>query len=72
MYNIQKKTGLLKNTVYEISLEIKLPSYIENKIILFFRYYEAIEMAIKENSCGCTEFTILRISNGRLFFRLVL
>ena len=67
-----EKDRIIENTVFEISLEINLPQNKENKIILLFRYYEAIEMAMKKKSCDCTKFSILRTTNDKLFFRLVL
>lgn len=67
-----EKDRIIENTVFEISLEINLPQNKENKIILLFRYYEAFEMAMKKKSCDCTKFSILRTTNDKLFFRLVL
>ena len=37
-----EKDRIIENTVFSIRLEIKLPSYIENKVILLYRYLEAI------------------------------
>lgn len=44
-----EKDRIIENTVFSISLEIKLQPHIENKHILLNRYYEAIEMTINNN-----------------------
>lgn len=43
-----EKDRIIENTVYEVSLEIKLENYINNKEIIFWRYVESIQNMIKE------------------------
>ena len=43
-----EKDRIIENTVYEVSFEIKLENYINNKEIIFWRYVESIQNMIKE------------------------
>ncbi len=43
-----EKDRIIENTVYEVSFEIKLENYINNKEIIFWRYVEAIQNMLKE------------------------
>lgn len=43
-----EKDRIIKNTVYEVSFEIKLENYINNKEIIFWRYVESIQNMLKE------------------------
>lgn len=54
IFNIEEtdyseKDRIIKNTVFSISLEIKLQSHTENRIILLCRYLEAIEKTLSDN-----------------------
>lgn len=43
-----EKDRIIENTVYEVSFEIKLENYINNKEIIFWRYVEAIQNMLRE------------------------
>lgn len=43
-----EKDRIIENTVYEVSFEIKLENYINNKEINFWRYVEAIQNMLRE------------------------
>lgn len=43
-----EKDRIIENTVYEVSFEIKLENYFNNKEIIFWRYVESIQNLLKE------------------------
>lgn len=43
-----EKDRIIENTVYEVSFEIKLENYINNKEINFWRYVESIQNMLRE------------------------
>ena len=43
-----EKDRIIENTVYEVSLEIKLENYINNKEIIFWRYVESMQNMLRE------------------------
>ena len=43
-----EKDRIIENTVYEVSFEIKLENYINNKEIIFWRYVEAMQNMLRE------------------------
>lgn len=43
-----EKDRIIENTVYEVSFEIKLENYINNKEIIFWRYVESMQNMLKE------------------------
>lgn len=43
-----EKDRIIENTVYEVSFEIKLENYINNKEIIFWRYVESIQNMLRE------------------------
>ena len=43
-----EKDRIIENTVYEVTFEIKLENYINNKEIIFWRYVESIQNLLKE------------------------
>lgn len=45
----EEKDRIIENTIYTISLEIKLPPSCENKTIILWRYFETITILISEN-----------------------
>lgn len=65
-----EKDRIIENTVFSIRLEIKLPSYIENKVILLCRYLEAIEKTLSDNE-NWLECKIVNISANKIFIRIV-
>ena len=43
-----EKDRIIENTVFEVSFEIKLENYINNKEIIFWRYVESIQNMLRE------------------------
>lgn len=75
VFNIEEtdyseKDRIIENTVFSISLEIKLQSHIENRIILLCRYLEAIEKTLSDNE-NWLECKIVNISANKIFIRIV-
>lgn len=46
----EEKDRIIENTIYTISLEIKLPPNIEKRTIVFWRYVESIEKIVNEDT----------------------
>ena len=75
IFNIEEtdyseKDRIIENTVFSISLEIKLQSHTENRIILLCRYLEAIEKTLINNE-NWLECKIVNISANKIFIRIV-
>ena len=43
-----EKDRIIENTVYEVSFEIKLENYTNNKEIIFWRYVESMQNMLRE------------------------
>lgn len=43
-----EKDRIIENTVYEVSFEIKLENYINNREIIFWRYVESMQNMLRE------------------------
>ncbi len=67
----EEKDRIIENTIYTISFEIKLPPNIESKTIILYRYFEAIEMTIKETE-GWQEIKILGTRENKAFIRITI
>lgn len=67
----EEKDRIIENTIYTISFEIKLPPNIESKTIVLYRYFEAIEMTIKETE-GWQEIKILSTRENKVFIRITI
>ena len=67
----EEKDRIIENTIYTISLEIKLPPNTENKTIILYRYFEAIEMTIKETE-GWQEIKILGTRENKAFIKITI
>lgn len=67
----EEKDRIIENTIYTISLEIKLPPNTENKTIILYRYFEAIEMTIK-NTEGWQEIKTLSTRENKAFIRITI
>ena len=65
----EEKDRIIENTIYTISLEIKLPPNCVNKTILLWRYFEATNMMIIENN-NYISFRILGFSQNRLLIQI--
>ena len=44
----EEKDRIIENTIYIVSFEIKLEKYIQKRMLLFFRYIEAINKMLEE------------------------
>ncbi len=64
-----EKERIIENIIYTINLEIKLPSDIDKMSIIFYRYIEAIDMALKEVE-GWQEVKIINIKGNKVFIRI--
>ena len=64
-----EKDRIIENTIYTINIEIKLPSDIDKMSIIFYRYIEAIDMALKEVE-GWQEVKILNTRGNKVFIRI--
>ncbi len=67
----EEKDRIIENTIYTISLEIKLPPNTENKTIILYRYFESIEMTIKDTE-GWQEIKILSTRENKAFIRITI
>lgn len=75
IFNIEEtdyseKDRIIENTIFSISLEIKLQSHTENRIILLCRYLEAIEKTLINNE-NWLECKVVNISANKIFIRIV-
>lgn len=64
-----EKDRIIENTVFTVSLEIKLPSYSENKIILLYRYVEAVQKMFNEEE-KLNQYEIIKIKENKIFIRI--
>ena len=68
----EEKDRIIENTIYEVSLEIKLPEYEKNKTIQLWRYIEAInKMLLEEKNEDIEYFRITKIQGAKVFIKLV-
>lgn len=65
-----EKDRIIENTVFTVSLEIKLEANKQNKTIILWRYFEAIEMTINSNEYW-QECKINKTFKDRLFLRIL-
>ena len=63
----EEKDRIIENTIYTISLEIKLTP----EPVIFYRYVEAINMTIKECE-GFQEIKILSTLGNKVFIRITI
>ncbi len=63
----EEKDRIIENTIYTISLEIKLTP----ESLIFYRYVEAINMTIKECE-GFQEIKILSTLENKVFIRITI
>ena len=66
-----EKDRIIENTVYEISVEIKLHPTTEKQIIVFFRYVEAIQKMIDDSETS-NIYEINRIKGSKIYIRITL
>ena len=67
----EEKDRIIENTIYTISLEIKLPPNTENKSIILYRYFETINMTIIEYE-GWQEIKILSTRENKAFIKITI
>ena len=65
----EEKDRIIENTIYTISLEIKLQSNTENQTIIFSRYIEAINKMIEENKIW-QDCRITNVKKSTIFIRI--
>ena len=65
----EEKDRIIENTIYTISLEIKLPQFYENPIIVMWRYIEAIKRMIAEEATDY-KYQIMNLKSNRLFIKI--
>ena len=65
-----EKDRIVENTVFAVSLEIKLEANKQNKTIIIWRYFEAIEITINSNE-NWQECKINKTFKDRLFLRIL-
>lgn len=66
-----EKDRIIENTVFSISLEIKLQSHTEKTSILFWRYVESIKNLIDEYESD-NLFGIYKTEKNKIFIRITL
>lgn len=68
----EEKERIIENTVYEISIEIKLPEYEKDKTINLWRYIEAINKMLLEEKNEDFEYSrITKIQGAKVFIKLI-
>ena len=65
----EEKDRIIENTIYEISLDIKLHPNTDKQTIIFFRYAEAINMTIKDSE-SWQDCRITNIKGKKIFIRI--
>ena len=65
----EEKDRIIENTIYTISLEIKLPQFYENPIIVMWRYIEAINRIITEEAKDY-KYQIMNMKSNRIFIKI--
>ena len=66
-----EKDRIIENTVFEVSFEIKLENYINNKEIILWRYVESIQNLLKETET--TEIIELeKVEKQKIYIKITL
>ena len=65
----EEKDRIIENTIYEISLDIKLHPNTDKQTIIFFRYAEAINMTIKDSE-SWQDCRITNIKGKKIIIRI--
>jgi len=65
----EEKDRIIENTIYEISIEIKLHPNTDKQTIIFFRYAEAINMTIKDSE-SWQDCRITNIKGKKIIIRI--
>lgn len=67
----EEKDRIIENTVYEISIEIKLQPGTDKQTIILWRYIEAIQKMINDFESS-NIYEIKRIKNSKIFIHITL
>ena len=65
----EEKDRISENTIYTISIELKLPQFYENPIIVMWRYIEAIKRMIAEEATDY-KYQIINLKSNILFIKI--
>ena len=65
----EEKDRIIENTIYTISIELKLPQFYENPIIVMWRYIEAIKRMIAEEATDY-KYQIINLKSNILFIKI--
>lgn len=65
----EEKDRIIENSIYTISLEIKMPQFYENPIIVMWRYIEVIKRMIVEEATDY-KYQIMNLKSNRLFIKI--
>lgn len=65
----EEKDRIIENTVYEISIEIKLQQFYENQIVAMWRYIEAINKMLTEEAADY-KYQIMNLKLNRIFIKI--
>lgn len=65
----EEKDRIIENEVYKISIEIKIHSNTHNKIIILWRYLEAIQLIFNEEN-SVYLYRIENMQGGKVYIRI--
>lgn len=65
----EEKDRIIENEVYKISIEIKIHSNTQNKIIILWRYLEAIQLIFNEEN-SVYLYRIENMQGGKVYIRI--
>ena len=65
----EEKDRIIENEVYKISIEIKIHSNTQNKIIFLWRYLEAIQLIFNEEDAAYL-YRIENVQGGKVYIRI--
>lgn len=65
----EEKDRIIENEVYKISIEIKIHSNTQNKIIFLWRYLEAIQLIFNEEDSAYL-YRIENMQGGKVYIRI--
>ncbi len=65
----EEKDRIIENTIYTISLEIKLEQFYENQIVVMWRFIEAINKMLTEEARDY-KYQIMNLKLNRIFIKI--
>lgn len=66
-----EKDRIIENTVFDFSFEITIKTETNKKIKEIYRYIKIINKLIKENQTDFQQFYIKKITNNKIFLRVI-